>query len=195
MAAVARDDTSVTVRLESAGQVHGRVVAGGKPLAGVDVISLPDPQMYAQAADLTDVKGGDGRTGLDGYFIVSLAAAGGGEVRIGGGSYPIRRFPLPRTPVPVVDLGDIDLGASIQVTVVLDRDPGCDIRATGPIGRSGLQVIGGNRAAPGVFTIAFPEEGTWEVHLLCGRDEHALAPSLVSITQANAGKEIRMEIR
>jgi hypothetical protein len=126
---------------------------------------------------------------------VSLAPGGGGEVRIGGAGYPIRRFPLPRTPVPVVDLGDIDLGASILVTVVLDRDPGCDIRATGPVGRSGLQVIGGTRGGPGLFTIAFPEEGMWEVHLLCGRDEHALVPSFVSITQANAGKEVRMAIR
>jgi len=193
--AVARDDTSVTVRLQSTGQVRGRVVAGGKPLSGVDVISLPDPHVYARAADLTDVKGGDARTGSDGRFVVSLAPGGGGEVRIGGGSYPIQRFPLPPTPVPVLDLGDIDLGAPIQVTIVLDRDPGCDIRATGPIGRSGLQVIGGTREGPGLFTIAFPEEGTWDVHLLCGHDEHALIPALVSITQAHAGKEVRMVIR
>jgi hypothetical protein len=192
---VARDATSLTVRLESAGQVRGRVVAGGKPLSSVDVISVPDPQTYAQAADLTDVKGGDSRTGADGRFIVSLAPGGGGEVRIGGGSYPIRRFPLPPTPVPVVDLGDIDLGSPIQVTIVLDRDPGCDIRAIGPVGHSGLQVIAGARSGPGLLTIAFPEEGTWEVHLLCGHDEHALVPALVSITQANAGKEIRLVIR
>jgi hypothetical protein len=196
IAPVGRSDTSVTVRLESAGQVRGRVIAGGKPLAGVDVISLPDPQAYAQAADLTDVKGGDGRTGADGRFVVSLApGGGGGEVRVGGGSYPIRRFPLPRAPVPIVDLGDIDLGAPIEVTVVLDRDPGCDVRATGPVGRSGLQVIGGTRAGPGLFRIVFPEEGMWEVHLLCGRDEHALDPTLVFITQAKSGKELRMMLR
>ena len=195
VAAVARDDTFVTVRLESAGQVRGRVVAAGKPVSSVDVISLPDPHVYAHAADLTDVKGGDARTGLDGRFVVSRAPGGGGEVRIGGGSYPIRRFPLPPTPVPVVDLGDIDLGASIQVTVVLDRDPGCDLRAIGPIGRSGMQVIAGTRGGPGLFTIAFPEEGTWDVHLLCGHDERALVPGVMSITQANAGKEVRMGIR
>jgi hypothetical protein len=116
-------------------------------------------------------------------------------VRVGGGNHPIRRFTLPRAPIPLVDLGDIDLGGPIEVTVVLDRDPGCDIRATGPIGRSGLQVVGGTRAGPGLFNIAFPEEGTWEVHLLCGRDEHALVPAFVSITQANAGKEVRMAVR
>lgn len=193
--AVARGDTSITVRLESPGQVRGRVVSGGQPLAGVDVISLPDPQAYAQAADVTDVKGGDARTAADGRFAVSLAPGGGGEVRVGGGNHPIRRFPLPRAPIPLLDLGDIDLGAPVDVTIVLDRDPGCDIRATGPVGRSGLQVIGGTRAGPGLFRIEFPEEGMWEVQLVCGRDEHPLAPAFVSITQANAGKDVRMVVR
>jgi hypothetical protein len=195
VAAVGRGETTIAVRLESAGQVRGRVMAGGKPMAGVDVISLPDPQAVAQAADLTDIKGGDGRTGADGRFAVSVAPGGGGEVRVGGGRYPIRRFPLPRAPLPLVDLGDIDLGAPIEVTITLDREPGCDVRATGPVGRSGLQVITGTRVGPGLFRITFPEEGTWQVHLLCGRDEHALVPSLVSITQANSGKEIRMVVR
>jgi hypothetical protein len=195
VAAVARGDTSVTVRLELAGQVRGRVMAGRTPLAGVDVISLPDPGAFAQTADLTELKGGDGRTGQDGRFVVSLASGGGGEVRVGGGRYPIRRFSLPSVPLPLVDLGDIDLGSAIEMTMVLDRDPGCDIRATGPVGRSGLQVIVGTRTGPGLFTIVFPEEGSWEVHLLCGRDEHALAPSLLAITQANSGKEVRLLIR
>jgi hypothetical protein len=192
---VGRGESSLTVRLESAGQVRGRVTAGGKPVAGVDVISLPDLTAYAQAADPTDVKGGDGRTGTDGRFVVSRAPAGGGEVRVGGGTVPIRRFPLPRAALTDVDLGDIDLGSPIEVTITLDRDPGCDIRAAGPVGRSGLQVIGGTRAGPGLFTMTFPEEGSWNVHLVCGRDEHPLIPSLVSITQANNGKEVRMRVR
>jgi hypothetical protein len=195
IAAVGRGDTSINVRLDSAGQVRGRVMSGSKPVAGVDVISLPDPQAYAQAADLTDVKGGDGRTGVDGRFVVSLAPGGGGEVRVGGGSHPIRRFPLPRAPMSVVDLGDIDLGAAIDVSIALDRDSDCDIRATGPIGRSGLQVIGGTRAGPGLFRVRFPEEGSWEVHLSCGRDERALVPSVLPITQANNGKEVRLLVR
>jgi hypothetical protein len=175
--------------------VRGRVVSRGSPLAGVDVISLPDPQAYAESADSTDVKGGDARTGADGGFVVSLAPRGGGEVRVGGGDYPVRRFPLPRVSVPLVDLGDIELGGPIEVTFALDQDPGCDMRAIGPIGRMGLQVIGASRTLTAVFTITFPEEGTWEVHLVCGRAERPLAPALVSITQASAGKELRMQVR
>jgi hypothetical protein len=195
IATVPRIGEQVVVRMESPGLVRGRVVSRGSPLAGVNVLSLPDPEAYAQSADSTDVKGGDARTGADGSFVVSLAPRGGGEVRVGGGDYPVRRFPLPRVPVPVVDLGEIELGGPIEVTFALDQDPGCDIRATGPIGRTGLQVIGGSRTSGGVFTIAFPEEGTWEVNLACGRVERSLAPPLVSITQASAGKEIRMQVR
>jgi hypothetical protein len=195
MAAVSRVAGSVTIRLESAGQVRGRVVAGGKPLAGVDVISLPDPQTYVQAADLTEVKGGDARTAADGRFFVSMAPGGGGELRIGGGAYPIRRFPLPRAPLPIVDLGDIELGLPIDVTILLDRDPGCDVQATGPIGRAGLQVIAGSRTAPGLFRIAFPEEGFWEVHLACGRDERPLAPTVIIVTQGSAASTVRLVVR
>ncbi len=195
IAGVPRAGGDMTVRLESPGAVRGRVVSGGKPLGGVDVISLPDPQAYIQAADMTDLKGGDGRTDPDGRFVVSLAPGGGGEVRVGGGSYPIRRFPLPRAPRPVVDLGEIDLGAPIDVTIVLDQDPGCEVRATGPIGRVGLQVIGGSRIAPGLFRVTFPEEGIWEINLACGRDERPLAPGEVSVSQRDSGKEFRFLVR
>jgi len=198
VAAVPHGGGSVSVRLVSVGETRGRVVADGKPLAGVDVISLPDPEAYARAADLTEVKGGDSRTGPDGRFVVSLAPGGGGEVRVGGGNYPIRRFPLPRAPLSTVDLGDIDLGPPIAVTVVLDRDPGCDVRAVGPVGSVGLQVIVATRTGPGLFSVVFPEEGTWEVLLACGRDgrdEQMLVPSVVSVSRSIVGKELRFLVR
>ena len=195
IAVLARGQTSVTLRLESTGEVRGRVLVDGRPIEGVDVISLPDPDAFAQAKDLTDLKGGDTRTGADGRFVVSLASARGGEVRVGGGSYPIQRFPLPRAPVPIVDLGDIELGSPIEVAITLDRSSACDIRATGPVGRSGLQVILGTRIGPGLFRVRFPEEGMWAVQLLCGHDTHVLVPSLISITRANGGREVRLTLR
>ncbi len=184
-----------TVRLESPGTVRGRILAGGKPLAGVDVISLPGPEAFRSADDVVDLKGGDTRTGADGRFAVMLAASGGGELRVGGGTLPIRRIPLPRVPAPLLDLGDIDLGAPLEITIVLDQDTACDVRATGPIGRSGLQIVTGTRTAPGLFRMVLPEPGLWAFGLLCGREERPLAPSTVQISSANAGKEVRFSIR
>ncbi len=172
----------VAIRLQPPGIARGRVLSAGKPAAGVDVISVPDPAAYAVAEDPIDLKGGDTRTGSDGRFAVALASAGGGELRVGGGSYAVTRVPLPRGPLPVVDLGDIELARGVTMSVTLDQDPGCDLRAAGPIGRSGLQIVTATRTGPGLFSIALPEEGSWEVGLLCGRDERALTPAIVRVS-------------
>jgi hypothetical protein len=184
-----------TVRLESPGTVRGRVLIAGKPLAAVDVISLPGPEAFRRADDLVDLKGGDTRTGPDGRFAVMLAAGGGGELRVGGGTVPIKRIPLPRAPAPVLDLGDIELGSPLEITIVLDQDSTCELRATGPVGQSGLQIVPGVRTGPGLFRMILPEPGLWAFGLFCGRDERPLAPSTVQIGSANAGKEVRFSIR
>lgn len=184
-----------TVRLASPGMVRGRVLSGGKPAAGIDVISLPAPEAFRNADDLVEVKGGDTRTGQDGRFAVTVAAGGGGELRVGGGTLPIRRIPLPRVPVPLLDLGDIDLGSPIEITIALDQESACDVRATGPIGQSGLQIVTGARTGPGLFRMKLPEAGLWAFELLCGRDERALAPATVQIGRADAGKEVRFMVR
>jgi hypothetical protein len=164
------------------------VLAGGKPAAGVDVIAVPDPAAFAAAEDPIDLKGGDARTGPDGRFALALAAGGGGELRVGGGTYAIRRVPLPRASLPIVELGDIELGRTIVLSITLDQDPGCDVRAAGPLGRAGLRIVTAVRTAPGVFSVTLPEEGNWEFGLQCGRDERALAPSIVRVSdQSPAG--------
>jgi len=172
----------VTIHLTSPGIARGRVLAGGTPAAGVVIIAVPDPAAFAAAEDPIDLKGGDARTDADGRFAVTLASGGGGELRVGGGTYAIRRVPLPRAPLPFVDLGDIELGRGRTMSIVLDQDPGCDVRAAGPIGRSGLQIVVATRTAPGVFTIALPEEGSWEFGLVCRSGERALAPAVVQVS-------------
>jgi hypothetical protein len=176
----------VTIHIRPPGIARGRVLTGGKPASGVDVIAVPDPAAFAAAEDPIDVKGGDARTGADGRFAVALAAGGGGELRVGGGTHAIRRVPLPRAPLPIVDLGDIELGRAIVLSIVLDQDPGCDVRAAGPLGRAGLRIVTAIRAAPGVFGITLPEEGSWEFTLLCGRDERALMPPVVRVTEQSS---------
>jgi hypothetical protein len=185
----------LTIRLESPGTVRGRIVQAGKPVAGVDVVSLPGPEAVRTSDDLIDLKGGDTRTGDDGRFAVMLAASGGGELRVGGGIHAIRRIPLPRAPAPLLDLGDIDLGPPLAITIVLDQETPCDVRATGPIGRSGLQIVMAAAAGPGLFRIVLPEPGLWAFGLLCGREPRPLSPPTMHMNAAHAGKEVRFSVR
>jgi hypothetical protein len=190
-----RQPGNFVIRLESPGTARGRVLTAGTPQPGVDVVSMPDPEAFGRAHDAIDVKGGDTRTGADGRFTVMLAAAGGGELRVGGGSFPIRRIPLPRGSPPLVDLGDIDLGSPMEISIVLDQDSACAVQATGPVGQTGLQIVAGAHTGPGLFRMVVPEPGLWAFGLLCGREERPLSPALVQIGPANAGKEVRFSIR
>jgi len=187
--------TQLDIRLTPNGMARGRVVAAGRPVEGVDVISVPDPAAFSAAEDITELKGGDTRTGPDGRFSVSLAPSGGGELRIGGGKYPVKRVPLPRPAVPLVDVGVIDLGRAIGIAIVLDRDIACDVRAAGPVGRSGLQLIAATNAGNGTFEVAIPEPGFWEFTLMCGQDARSLSPSIVQIGASDAGRQVRMIVR
>lgn len=185
----------ITIRLETPGIIRGRVVVGGKPRAGVEVLSVPTPEAYRMADDLVDLKGGDSRTGPDGRFTVAAAATGGGELRVGGGPLPVRRIALPRLPAALLDLGDIELGAPLELTIVLDQDSACGVRATGPIGQSGLQIVLAAREGPGLYRIVLPEPGLWAFGLVCGREGFALSPPTTEITPAHAGKELRFSVR
>lgn len=183
------------VRLRSSGIARGRVLAGGRPLEGVAVISVPDPVAFSGAGDITEVKGGDATTDAAGRFAVTMAPGGGGELRIGGGARPVKRVALPRSPRGVFDAGDVDLGLAIELVIVLDRDPGCGLRAAGPVGRTGLQVVTAVRASSGVFTLSFPEPGWWEISLSCREQAFSVSPTLVQIAAADSGKEVRLTVR
>ena len=192
--AIGPTQTQATIQLASAGTIRGRVVRAGRPLAGVDVVSVPDAATFNGARDMTDAKGGDARTGADGRFQVAASAAGGGELRIGGGMNAVTRIALPR-PVPeAMDVGDIELEAAIEITVVLDRDPGCLVQAIGPIGKVGLQMVAASRDADGGQKLRLPETGVWQFVLVCGNERHALAPSTATIDARQAGKEVRFRV-
>ena len=192
---VSDHDSNITIRLQASGVARGRVLAGGHPAEGVDVISVPDTGTFSAAPDMTDVKGGDARTAPDGTFAVALSPSGGGELRIGGGEYPVRRIPLPRSPVPMFDVGNVELGQAIRISVVLDRDVSCGVRVAGPAGRTGLQIIAAVRTSSGAFDVALPEPGLWEFTLTCAEERRSLSPSVVQISSSHAGREVRMVVR
>ena len=78
---------------------------------------------------------------------------------------------------------------------MLDQDTPCGVRATGPVGRSGLQIIPAARIGPGLFQIALPEAGAWNFGLLCGREGRPLSPAVLPIGRDHAGTEVRLAIR
>jgi hypothetical protein len=188
-------ESEIVVRLRSSGLATGRALFGGRPVHGANVTSVPDAGAFSAAEDMTELKGGDARTGPDGRFTVMVAPSGGGELRIGGGAYPVKRVALPRPPAPVFDVGDVDLGRPIDIVVILDRDPGCALRAAGPVGRTGLQLVAGRRTASGAFTVAIPEPGYWEFTLTCGGDGRSLSPSLLMIEASHSGREVVLSVR
>jgi hypothetical protein len=187
--------SDLLIRLGNAGVARGRVLVGGKPREGVSVVSVPELAAFSSAVDITEVKGGDAHTGADGRFSVMLAASGGGELRIGGGTLAVRRVPLARGPVAALDLGDIELGLPIDLVIVFDRDPGCGVRAAGPVGRAGLQVVPVTRSEDGAYRVMLPESGMWEFTLACADAKHALSPAVVQIDAAQSGKEVRFVVR
>jgi len=81
------------------------------------------------------------------------------------------------------------------VTIVLDRDPGCDLRAAGPVGRTGLQIVPGTRATDVAYRFALPESGLWEFTLVCVGTKRSVAPGVVQIDAAQSGKEVRLTVR
>lgn len=188
-------ESEIVVRLRSSGLATGRVLFGGRPLHGANVTSVPDAGAFSAAEDMTELKGGDATTGPDGRFTVMVAPSGGGELRIGGGAYPVKRVPLPRPPAPVFDAGDVDLGRPIDIVVLLDRDPGCALRAAGPVGRTGLQLVAARRTSSGAFTVAIPEPGHWEFTLICGGEARSLSPSLLMIGASHSGREVVLSVR
>lgn len=193
---IAPAQTEVDIHLAASGVARGRVLAGGRPAAGIPIVSVPDPTTFNAADDLTDAKGGDSRTGADGRFTVMVAAAGGGELRIGGGEHGVKRVPLPRPPVATLDLGDITLAMAIELAIVLDRDPGCAVRAVGPVGRTGLQIVSGVRTPAGTYTMLLPEDGLWQFGLVCGGSEkRSLTPGTMRISATQNGKEVHFLVR
>jgi hypothetical protein len=184
----------VNIRLDAAPLVRGRVMSGGHPVGGVDVVSVPDAETLTQTRDVTEVKGGDAKTGKDGRFAVALATAGGGELRIGGGAYAVRRVPLPRSATSGIELGDVELEAPIELVVSVDRDPGCTLQMVGPLGRMGLQIVNGVRDPSG-HRIALPEAGMWQAGLVCPAGRRLLLPESIQITRAMAGTVVQVSVR
>jgi hypothetical protein len=192
---LAHGGASVRIRLSPAGAARGRVTVGGRPAAGVPVVSVPDMHAIGELDDPLEARGGDGQTGEDGRFVVALPPRGGGELRIGGGAHGVRRVPLPPGRADSLDLGDIELAPVIVMTFTVDQDPGCDLVLVGPEGHAGLQIVTARRIQAATFEATLPEEGQWRPLLSCGDRERAVAPPVVVVKAGNPHAPVALRVQ
>ncbi len=173
----------VQLRLEPPPVIEGRVLRGGAPQVGVDVVFVPDLAAFAAAEDPTDLRGGETETDADGRFRVFAAIAGTGELKIGSAPNAIKRVPLPAAEAlpPVTELGDIELDVGAAVAVVFEEARECAPIFTGPVGRTGLTVVRSTRLGPAMFSATLPEPGRWNIVALCGGRERRVVPSAIDV--------------
>ena len=188
------DGQPVEIALRRASQVTGRVLRDGAPAPGVAVAVLPDLAQFAAAADVTEVRGGETRTDVDGRFVVALASRGAGELRIGDERSGVHRVPLgpAETQPPLVDIGTIELGAVAPTIFVFEGSDACDLLITGPIGRTGLAVVRAVRLGPALFQADLPEAGRWQLAAVCGGRERPVVPSAIDVVPRGHDVTIRL---
>lgn len=188
------DGRETDVVLRSSAQLKGRVLRNGMPARGVRVAIVPDLAQFAAAGDLTEMRGGDTQSDEDGRFVVSLAARGSSELRIGDERAGVRRVPLgPAESLSgVIDIGDVELGATAVVTFVLEGDGSCDILLTGPAGRTGMSVLRSSRIGPALSQAVVPEPGRWHVAAVCGPRERAVVPASIDVPASARDITVRL---
>lgn len=188
------DGQPVEIALRRPSRVTGRVLRDGAPAAGIVVAVLPDLAQFAAAADVTEVRGGETRTDVDGRFAVALASRGAGELRIGDERSGVHRVPLgpAETQPPLVDIGTIELGAVAPTIFVLEGSEACDLLITGPVGRTGLAVIRAVRMGPAMFQADLPEAGRWQVVAVCGGRERPVMPAAIDVVPRGHDVTIRL---
>jgi len=177
------DGQDFDIALRPPPHIVGRVLRDGAPGRGIRVIVVPDLSEFAGMADITELRGGETETDLDGRFSVALGSRGSGELRIGDERTGVRRVPLgPAESQPaVVDVGTVQLETQPPVTLVLENAGGCGLLLTGPVGRTGLTVVRGSSIGPAMFEAPIPEPGRWQVVAVCGNRERPVLPAVIDV--------------
>ena len=179
------DGRPLTLRLETARRVRGRVLVDNQPATGVSVRVVPDLAAYRDALDPIDVVAPAAVSDMNGRFDLVLPSRGRGEVLFGLAGAANRRWPfgdVERLP-PVTDLGDVALPSPVIVRVYLTGGP-CDLRAAGPIGTLGTTMVTAIREPPGpLYRFELPEAGFWWLDATCDDRPAELHPPVLQIDQ------------
>ena len=188
------DGSPLTLRLEAARRVRGRVLVDNRPAMGVSVRVVPDHTTYRDALDPIDVVAPATVTNVNGRFDLVLPSRGQGEVLLGHPGAANRRWPYAdaeRLP-PVTDLGDLALPAPVTVRVYLSGGP-CDLRAAGPIGTLGTTMITATREPPRpIYRFELPEPGFWWLDATYQDRPAALQPPVLRIDRNSAPELVEL---
>jgi hypothetical protein len=192
--AVEGGERDLEIRLRAPPQIVGRVTRNGSAASGVAVVVVPDIAQFAASVDVTELRGGEGRSDRDGRFRVAAAMRGAGELRIGDERAGVRRIALPpaESLPPLVDVGTVDLAETVRVTLVLEGSDGCELLLTGPAGRLGLTTSRARRVGPAMYEANVPEPGSWHIVALCGADERPVVPPVIQLVPGGFPPSIRL---
>jgi hypothetical protein len=190
------DGQEASITLRPSPTAVGRVVRDGVPVPRILVRVVPDLSQFAEAEDVTLLRGGEATTDEDGRFVVGVPTSGG-EVRVGDETSGMRRIPVASAqPLPArIDLGTIDLPHTRSVLIAMEAADGCELLFTGPAGRAGLTIARAARIGPAMFKVEVPEPGRWTVVGVCRGHERAVVPGTVEVAASDAEITIRLAWR
>lgn len=166
--------------------VRGRVISSGVPVRGAVVTVLPSYDAVLAARNPAMLIGESVQTAVDGRFEIVTPEEGrltltalrdGAAARIELGDAQA----LPA----VVELGDVRLDEPLEVVLLLELPPTCQLSAAGPIGQPGVMLRRAESLGPGRWILRSALEGRWLVEASCAGADVALEPSMIEINRRN----------
>jgi len=172
------------LELKPRARVRGRVIADGIPVPSATIRVLPSLEAVAAAANPLLMASAPVASGADGRFEVVVPDEGRVVLDVYAGGR-VQRVDLGEAASmgDLVEIGDIRLEEPHEIDVLVDLPEGCRLQAAGPLGVAGLSVVSLTRTAPGRWSFAPPARGRWLFAALCGKEELALDPAVVDLSQ------------
>lgn len=170
--------------LKPRARVRGRVVANGIPVSSAIVRVLPSLEAVAAAPNPLLLASAPAASGADGRFEVIVPDEGRVVLAIHAGER-VQRVDLgdAASMGEIVEIGDVRLEEPQEIEVLIELPEGCRLQAAGPLGVAGLSVVSLTRTGAARWRFAPPARGRWLFAALCGKEEVALDPAVVDLSQ------------
>lgn len=176
------------LQLEPRTVIRGKVLRHGIPVTDATVQALPSIEAVTMARNPATLGSSAVRSGPAGRFEVIAPDEGRVTLSVtaGGAASRVDLGDASALP-PVVDVGEITLDDPVEVELLVDLPPGCELRAAGPLGVAGLTAIRAEGVSQGRWILRPPHSGRWLLAGVCTGREIALDPALVAVPLARPG--------